>query len=71
MSKRIILSDYHHAEPGETKHHMHDVYTTWDLPEGADRIWVGQLTKAAVQDWRASWLLRRQALRAARRKSAA
>lgn len=66
MPKRIILSDYHHAEAGETKGHLHDVYTTYNLPEGSERIWVGQLTKAAVQDWRASWLLRRQALRQAK-----
>lgn len=50
-SKRVPLSPGFHAEPGETPGHLHDVYTTVPPLGGNRRVWVGELTKAAVEAW--------------------
>ena len=52
MSKRRIpLSPGFHAEPGETKGHQYDVYTTIPPLCGWKRIHVGTLMKQAVKAW--------------------
>jgi hypothetical protein len=48
---RIVLSPDYHAEAGQTKGHLHDIYTTLDVGENS-RIWVGQLAADAVEAWR-------------------
>ncbi|TXN22081.1 hypothetical protein [Methylobacterium sp. WL19] len=50
MKKRIPLGPDYHAEPGETKGHQHDVYTTKGELHGYTRIHVGTLMKSAVED---------------------
>lgn len=50
MKKRIPLGPDYHAEPGETKGHQHDVYTTKGELYGYTRIHVGTLMKSAVED---------------------
>ena len=49
-NKAVHLGSRFHAEPGETKGHLWDVYTTHEVGEN-DRIHVGQLWKAAVDAW--------------------
>ena len=48
--KRIPLGPDYHAEPGETKGHQHDVYTTKGELFGYERIHVGTLMKSADED---------------------
>lgn len=48
--RRIPLGPDYHAEPGETKGHQHDVYTTKGELHGYTRIHVGTLMKSAVED---------------------
>lgn len=50
MRKRTPLGPDYHAEPGETKGHQHDVYTTKGELHGYTRIHVGTLMKNAVED---------------------
>ena len=52
FKNRIPLSPGYHAEPGETRGHLHDVYTTREPLGGNRRIHVGTLTKDAVEAWR-------------------
>jgi len=47
--KRIPLGPNFHAEPGETKGHQHDVYTTAGELHGLQRLHMGTLMKRAVE----------------------
>lgn len=51
LDKRIPLTPGYHAEPGATKGHQHDVYTTLGELHGYKRIHVGTLMKEAVDAW--------------------
>ena len=49
--RRIPLSPGFHAQTGETKGHLHEVYTTLGKLYGYQRIHVGSLMKEAVEAW--------------------
>lgn len=49
--KRIPLSPGYHAQTGETRGHLHEVYTTLGHLHGYERLHVGSLTKDAVLAW--------------------
>lgn len=49
--RRIPLSPGFHAQTGETKGHLHEVYTTLGELHGWKRIHVGSLMKEAVEAW--------------------
>jgi hypothetical protein len=49
--KRIPLSPGYHAQTGETRGHLHEVYTTLGHLHGYKRLHVGSLTKEAVLAW--------------------
>ncbi len=61
--KRIPLSPGYHAEPGETRGHQHDVYTTIPPLHGNKRLHVGTLMKDAVEAWRMAALSRSRSTR--------
>ena len=48
--KRVEICDGYHAQAGETKHHLHDVYTTKGHLYGWPRLYVGSLMRSAVDD---------------------
>lgn len=47
---RTEICPGYHAQAGETKHHLHDVYTTRGELYGYERIYVGSLMRSAVED---------------------
>jgi hypothetical protein len=58
---RIELSPGFHAEPGETPHHLHDIYLTANV-DGNERVHCGSLSREAVRAWRLSAALAKAAL---------
>lgn len=48
----VDLGEQFHASPGDTPYSLYDIYTTENIPHDMERVWVGQLTRLAVEAWR-------------------